>query len=88
MPVSPWEAALGAVVPVGLPGGDVRLDVPPGSPSGRRLRLRGYGLPNPRGTSGDLFAELRIVVPERLTDGERALFVSLARESAFNPRTQ
>ncbi|MFI5909119.1 DnaJ C-terminal domain-containing protein [Dactylosporangium sp. NPDC051541] len=86
VPVSPWEAALGAVVAVGLPGGDLQLDVPAGSPSGRRLRLPGYGLPNPRGTPGDLFAELRIVIPDRLTDGERALFVSLARESAFNPR--
>ncbi|MEU7872270.1 DnaJ C-terminal domain-containing protein [Dactylosporangium sp. NPDC049140] len=86
VPISPWEAALGAVVPVGLPGGDVRLDVPSGSSSGRRVRLPGHGLPNPRGAAGDLFAELRIVVPERLTPGERALFDSLARESPFDPR--
>ncbi|UAC01615.1 hypothetical protein Dvina_11755 [Dactylosporangium vinaceum] len=87
VPVSPWEAALGAVVPVDLPGGDVQVDVPAGSPSGRRLRLPGLGLPNPRGTPGDLLVELHIVVPEPLTDSERALFVSLARESTFNPRT-
>ncbi|GAA3456739.1 DnaJ C-terminal domain-containing protein [Dactylosporangium matsuzakiense] len=87
VPVSPWEAALGAVVPVDLPGGDVQVDVPAGSPSGRRLRLPGLGLPNPRGAPGDLLAELHIVVPEPLTDSERALFVSLARESTFNPRT-
>lgn len=86
VPISPWEAALGAVVPVGTPGGDVRLDVPAGSSSGRRLRLRGQGLPNPRGPAGDLFAEVRIVVPERLTPGERALFSSLARESPFDAR--
>jgi curved DNA-binding protein len=84
--VSPWEAALGAVVAVDLPAGEVRLEVPAGSSSGRRLRLRGRGLPNPRGAPGDLFAELRIVVPDRLTPTERALFGSLARESPFDPR--
>ncbi|MEV6930056.1 DnaJ C-terminal domain-containing protein [Dactylosporangium sp. NPDC051485] len=86
VPLSPWEAALGAVVPVGLPTGPLRLDVPPGSSSGRRLRLRGQGLPNPHGPAGDLFAEIRIVVPERLTPGERALYRSLARESPFDAR--
>ncbi|WP_433217931.1 DnaJ C-terminal domain-containing protein [Dactylosporangium sp. CS-047395] len=86
VPISPWEAALGAAVPIGLPGGDVRLDVPAGSSSGRRVRMPGHGLPNPRGAPGDLFAELRIVVPESLTPGERALYGSLARESTFDPR--
>ncbi|WP_432988072.1 DnaJ C-terminal domain-containing protein [Dactylosporangium sp. CA-233914] len=86
VPVSPWEAALGAAVPLALPAGDLRLDVPPGSSSGRRLRLRGHGLPNPRGPAGDLFTELRIVVPRRLTPGEHALFTRLASESPFDPR--
>ncbi|MER7001949.1 DnaJ C-terminal domain-containing protein [Dactylosporangium sp. NPDC000555] len=86
VPLSPWEAALGAVVPVGTPAGELRLDVPAGSSSGLRLRLRGQGLPNPRGPAGDLFAEIRIVVPERLTPGERALYSSLARESPFDAR--
>lgn len=86
VPVSPWEAALGAVVPVAVPGGEVRLDVPAGSSSGRRLRLRGKGLPDPRGTAGDLFAEIRIVVPERLTPREHVLLRELARESAFDAR--
>jgi curved DNA-binding protein len=84
--ISPWEAALGGVVPVPRPGGDLRLDVPPGSSSGRRLRLRGRGLPNPRGLPGDLYTELRIVVPERLSAGEHALFAALARESRFAAR--
>ncbi|GAA0743272.1 DnaJ domain-containing protein [Dactylosporangium roseum] len=86
LPVSPWEAALGAVVPVGTPGGDVRLEVPTGSSSGRRLRLRGQGVPNPRGTPGDLFAEVRIVVPGSLSRRERQLFEELAAESTFDPR--
>jgi curved DNA-binding protein len=88
VPVSPWEAALGATIPVGTPGGDVRLDVPAGSSSGRRLRLHGQGLPNPRGTPGDLFAEVRIVVPGRLSARERQRFEELSRESLFNARLE
>ncbi|GGM07389.1 DnaJ C-terminal domain-containing protein [Dactylosporangium sucinum] len=86
LPVSPWEAALGAAVPVGTPAGDVPVDVPPGSSSGRRLRLRGKGLPHPRGVPGDLFAEVRIVAPARLTRHERRLFEELAAASTFDPR--
>ena len=61
--VTPWEAALGAKVPVEGPGGDAKLTVPPGTSSGRKLRLRGRGLPNPRGTAGNLYAEVKIMVP-------------------------
>ncbi|WP_433608155.1 DnaJ C-terminal domain-containing protein [Dactylosporangium sp. CA-139114] len=86
VPVAPWEAALGATVPVETPGGTVRVDVPPGTPSGRRLRLRGRGLPNPRGTPGDLYAEIKIMVPPKLSDAERRLFEELAKVSSYNPR--
>jgi curved DNA-binding protein len=86
VPVSPWEAALGATVPVDTPGGEVKVKVPPGSSSGRRLRLRGQGMPNPRGKPGDLYAELRIMLPRRLSRRERELFEELARESSFDPR--
>jgi curved DNA-binding protein len=85
VPVSPWEAALGATVPVDTPGGEVKLKVPPGSSSGRRLRLRGQGMPNPRGRPGDLYAELRIVLPRRLSQREQDLFEELSRVSSFNP---
>ncbi|WP_432975064.1 DnaJ C-terminal domain-containing protein [Dactylosporangium sp. CA-233914] len=87
LPVAPWEAALGATVPLRTPAGVVRLDVPAGSSSGRRLRLRGQGLPNPRGQPGDLYAEIRIVVPPSPTPGERRLFEELARTSAYDPRS-
>lgn len=86
VPVSPWEAALGASVTVDTPGGDVRLRVPAGSSSGRRLRLRHRGLPNPRGTPGDLLAEVRILVPHSLSDEERRLFEELAKVSSFDAR--
>ena len=86
VPVSPWEAALGATVPVDTPGGEVKVRVPPGSSSGRRLRLREQGMPNPRGRPGDLYAEVRIMVPPRLSRRERELFEELARVSNFDPR--
>ncbi|KDA40869.1 DnaJ C-terminal domain-containing protein [Frankia sp. BMG5.23] len=87
LPVTPWEAALGARVPVTTPGGEIKVRVPAGSSSGRRLRLRGAGLPNPTGPPGDLHAEVRVAVPPALTARERALFEQLAAVSAFDPRT-
>jgi curved DNA-binding protein len=86
LPVSAWEAALGATVPVETPAGRVEIDLPPGSSSGRRLRLRGRGLPNPGGPAGDLYAEVRITMPARPTAAERKLFERLARASTFDPR--
>ncbi|MGW3363145.1 DnaJ C-terminal domain-containing protein [Streptosporangium canum] len=86
LPVTPWEAALGASVAVDTPAGEAKVKVPAGSSSGRRLRLRGRGMPNPRGTPGDLFAEVRIMVPATLPDEERRLFEQLAAVSTFDPR--
>ena len=64
--LAPWEAALGTSVPVGTPGGEAKVKVPGGTSSGRRIRLRGRGLPNPKGKAGDLYAEARIMVPAKL----------------------
>ncbi len=86
LPITPWEGALGATVAVDTPGGETKVKVPPGTSSGRRLRLRGRGIPNPRGQPGDLFAEIRITVPSRLGDEERRLFEQLAAVSTFDPR--
>ena len=86
--VSPWEAALGATVPVTTPGGEVKVTVPPGSSTGRRLRLRGEGMPNRRGARGDLIAEVAVMVPARLTPRERELFSELANVSTFDPRRE
>jgi curved DNA-binding protein len=84
--LAPWEAALGASVVIATPEGEAKVKVPAGTSSGRRLRLRGRGLPNPRGKSGDLFAEARVMVPEKLSKQERGLFERLAAVSDFNPR--
>jgi curved DNA-binding protein len=86
VPVTPWEAALGASIPVPTPAGTARVDLPAGSSSGQRLRLRGYGLRGPGGPPGDLYAEIRIVVPPSLTPVQRELFARLAAESTFDPR--
>src|SRR5690349_2810496 len=83
--VTPWEAALGATVPVTTPGGESKVTVPAGSSSGRRLRLRGEGMPDPS-RPGDLHAEVKIMVPSRLTRRERELFSELAAASRFDPR--
>lgn len=84
--VTPSEAALGAKIKVNTPAGPVTITVPEGSSSGRRLRLRGQGVPDPKGQPGNLYAEIRIMVPARLTREERKLYEKLGTVSAFNPR--
>ncbi|HVU72830.1 MAG TPA: DnaJ C-terminal domain-containing protein [Mycobacteriales bacterium] len=85
-PLTPWEAALGTTVAVDTPGGEAKVKVPAGTSSGRRLRLRGRGLPNPRGKPGDLYAEAKVMVPKKPSDEERQLFEQLAAVSTFDPR--
>lgn len=86
--VSPWEAALGADATLSTLDGSVRVKIPAGSSSGRRIRLKGKGFPNPKGGAGDLYAEIEIAVPKSLTDDERRLFEELAQRSAFQPRAE
>jgi curved DNA-binding protein len=81
LPVTPWEAALGAEVTVETLDGTARVKVPAGSSSGRKLRLRGQGL-----GGGDLYAVVQIHVPKKLSDRERELFEELAQVSTFDPR--
>jgi curved DNA-binding protein len=73
-------------VPLDTPSGETKVKVPPGTSSGRRLRLRGQGMPNPKGQPGDLYAEARINVPPRLTAEERRAYEELGRVSTFDPR--
>lgn len=80
VPITPSQAALGGEATVATLNGPVAFKVPPGSSSGRRIRLRGKGYPSP-GAPGDLYAELRIVVPESLSDRQRELYEKLAQES-------
>jgi curved DNA-binding protein len=84
--LAPWEAALGDTIALDTPSGEAKVRVPAGTSSGRRLRLKGRGMPNPRGAPGHLYAETRIMVPATLSDDERRLFEELARTSTFSPR--
>lgn len=84
--LAPWEAALGAKVAVDTPDGRINLTIPAGSSSGRRLRLRGQGLPSGDGERGDLLVQVMIEVPKELTARERELMEQLAKVSAFRPR--
>ncbi len=87
LPVTPWEAALGSKIDVPIVGGTASVSLAPGTPSGKRLRLKGKGLKKTGSGSGDLYAVVSITVPPRLSAGERDLFQRLAETSTFNPRT-
>lgn len=76
----PWQAALGATVTVPTLGGDVELKIPAGSDSGKRMRLRGRGMP---GTSpGDQFVTLQVHAPPAHTDAQRKLYEQMAKAFA------
>jgi curved DNA-binding protein len=87
--LSPWEAMLGADITVPTLEGEVVLSVPPGSSSGKKLRLRGRGMPYGPGADavrGDMYAVVRVDVPTQLTPDERLLIEQLQRTSTFSPR--
>lgn len=85
VPVTPWEAALGGSITVPTVGGRVSVKVPRGSSSGRKLRLKGKGLPGKH--PGDQIVVLQVVMPEQHSDEAEALYQQLAKaEKAFNPR--
>ena len=84
--LSPWEAALGAKIPIETVDVSLTLNIPPGSQNGRKLRLRGKGLPKRDGSRGDLIAELDVCIPDSLNENEEKLFKELARISGYNPR--
>ena len=84
LPVAPWEAALGAVVSVDLPGGPVKVRIPEGAQSGRKLRVRGKGLPGE--PPGDLLLDIQVVLPPATTARARELYETMAKELAFDPR--
>ncbi|HEB96769.1 MAG TPA: J domain-containing protein [Sedimenticola thiotaurini] len=86
LPIAPWEAALGARVKAPTPGGVVDLKIPPGSASGRKLRLKGRGIPGK--PPGDIYVVLQIVVPPATTEKAKELYREMEKELAFNPRAR
>ena len=85
--LAPWEAVLGATLPVQTLEGTVSLKVPPGTQQGHRLRLRGKGLPSGTATRGDFYVEIAIQLPSTIGKDEERLWQRLASESTFTPRT-
>lgn len=85
--LAPWEAVLGVEAKIPTLDGTTALRVPPGTTSGKQLRLRGLGLPGQDGTRGNLYATVRIQVPTAVSGEERTAWEQLARISKFNPRS-
>jgi curved DNA-binding protein len=85
LPLAPWEAALGATVPVPTLAGTVDLRIPAGSQSGRRLRLKGRGLPGH--PAGDQLVELSIRAPVAENDAQREAYEALQKQfEGYDPR--
>lgn len=85
--ISPPEAVLGATVELATLDGRVKVKVPPGSSSGRQIRLRERGYPTREGGRGDLYAEIQVVVPTSPSEEERELYAKIADISSFDPRS-
>ncbi|HEY9105421.1 MAG TPA: DnaJ C-terminal domain-containing protein, partial [Roseateles sp.] len=85
--VAPWEAALGGAVPLATPAGTIELTIPAGSVAGRKLRLKGRGIPGD--PAGDLYAVLSVVFPPADTDAARQAYEGLKQAAgrSFNPRS-
>ncbi len=85
LPVAPWEAALGSVIPVALPdNSQLKVRIPAGAQSGRQLVVRGRGIPGQ--PPGDLELTVRVVLPPADTARARELYETMARELDFDPR--
>ena len=86
LPVAPWEAALGATLKVPTPAGTVDLKIPADSNQGRKLRLKGRGLPGKE--SGDMYVLLQITLPLADSQTAKTLYKQMQDELAFNPRAK
>ena len=88
LPLAPWEAALGAQIEVPTPVSRVQVSVPAGWKKGRKLRLKGHGIPGRSATdpAGDMYLELELTLPPVDSDRARELFATLARDLPYDPR--
>ncbi|MDG2047080.1 MAG: curved DNA-binding protein [Halioglobus sp.] len=87
VPLTPWEAALGAKVTIPTLTGKINLTIAANSRAGQRLRIKGKGMRTKTG-NGDMFALLKIVMPPSANDEVKALWQSLAEKAAFSPRKE
>ncbi|HBR95823.1 MAG TPA: cytochrome C biogenesis protein [Gammaproteobacteria bacterium] len=84
LPLTPWEAALGATIDVPTPEGRVGVKIPPGAEQGKKLRLRGRGLPGRQ--AGDFYVVLQLTLPKADSPQAEALYARMQEELAYNPR--
>ena len=87
VPLAPWEAALGAKVTVPTLDGRISLTIQPGSQTGQKLRVKGKGLVGKAGR-GDLYAQLKVVMPPKVGASDEELWRKLAQNTAFDPRAE
>lgn len=88
LPIAPWEAALGVKVEIPTLDGKVSLKIPANTKAGQRLRIKGKGLMRKDKSRGDLFAQLKVVMPAANTEDQKALWTELAAKSEFDPRAE
>lgn len=86
--LTPWEAALGARASVTSIDEETNIYIPQGIQSGERIKIPGKGYKDANGSRGDLIAEIKVVVPKRLTEQEKVMFEKLNEISNFNPRNK
>ena len=84
LPITPWEAALGAKINVPTPSGTVKLALPSGTSSGKKMRLKGKGIPSK--TAGDLIVTLTIILPDTIDEQQKQLYQQLQKLDKHNPR--
>ena len=86
LPIAPWEAALGCEVSVNGIDSNIYLNVPEGTVTGDKFRIPNSGYLNINGERGDLIFTVKIMIPKRLTEKEKELFIKFKEISSFNPR--
>ena len=84
--ITPWEAALGTRVNIPSIDEETKVYIPQGIESGEKIRIPGKGYKDGKGSRGDLIAEVKIMVPKKLTNEEKKIFEELNHISTFNPR--
>ena len=86
--ITPWEAALGTRVNIQSIDEETKVYIPQGIESGEKIRIPGKGYKDGKGSRGDLVAEVKIMVPKKLTNEEKKIFEQLNHVSTFNPRKE
>ena len=86
--ITPWEASLGTRVNVQTIDSETKIYIPQGIQSGEKLRISNKGYDDGNGNRGDLVAEIKIVVPKKISEQEKELYEKLEQISKFNPREE